>query len=278
MEFHFNAVGAGYFDVMQLPIVLGRGIDETDRAGAPLAIVVNESFARRFWPGQSPLGKRIRMGGEGAPMSNIVGMARDAKYLTLTESARPFFYYAAAQSPREVVLHLRTQADPASMRETVRREILASAPEWRVTEMRTMEQQMGITLAPHRVAGTLLSLFAVVAAMLAAVGLYGVVAMAVAARRREIGVRIALGANHAGVVRFMVTKGMLLAAVGVAIGLPASWAVSRLLSSFLIGDSASGGGTFAAAAALLVAVTLISAWIPARRAAAVHPMIVLRDE
>lgn len=278
MEYHFNVVGPRYFEVMGMPLVLGRGIDDTDRPGAPLAVVVNESFARKFWPGQSPLGRRVTFGGSDTPMSEVVGMVRDAKYLSLTEESRPFIYSASVQSPSRVVLHVRTSTDPTSMRETVRREILASAPEWRVTAMRTMEQQVGVTLAPHRVAGTVLSLFAVVAALLASVGLYGVVAMAVAARRREIGVRVALGADQRGVVRYMAGKGMLLAATGVALGLPLAWGASRLLSSFLIGSSAGGPGTFAGAALLLIGVALLSAWIPARRAAAIHPMVVLRDE
>ncbi len=278
MEYHFNIVGPDYFDVLQMPLVLGRPIDATDRAGAPLSVVVNETFARKFWPGESPLGKRIRTSGPESEWSTVVGMARDAKYSSLTEDARPFMYLAALQSPTRVVLHLRTSADPVTMRETVRRELLAVAPDWRITALRTMEQQLGVTLAPHRAAGALLSLFAAVAALLASVGLYGVVAMAVTARRREIGIRVALGADRHGVVRFMVGKGVLLAGIGVVIGLPAAWAVSRLLSSFLIGPAANDPATFAGATVLLTAVALVAAWIPARRAANVHPMIALRDE
>jgi ABC-type antimicrobial peptide transport system permease subunit len=141
-----------------------------------------------------------------------------------------------------------------------------------------MEQQMGVSLTPQRTAGVLLSLFGLVAAMLAAVGLYGVVALAVAARRREIGIRMALGATARGVVRLVVGDGARLVLSGIALGLPAGWAIARLLGAFLIGEAARSVVTFAAATVVLVMIALAAAWMPARRAARIRPMMALRDE
>ncbi len=278
LEFHFNIVGPSYFETMQVPLLAGRGITEADRSGGPLVAVVNESFARRFWPGQSPIGKRVSTHGPAGPWTEVVGLARDAKYLSLTESERPYLYYAGLQVEGDVVMQLRASVPLAPLRDAVRRAVETVAPDWQVSAIRTMEEQVGTSLVPQRIAGMLLSLFGVVALLLAGIGLYGVVAYAVAARTREIGVRVALGARRRDVVRLVVGQGVQLAVVGVAIGLPAGWAIARLLSAFVIGGAASNVGTYAGAAVLLVGVATLAAWLPARRAASVHPMVALRDD
>lgn len=278
MEFHYNIVGPGWFETLRMPLLQGRGITTGDRAGAPLAMVVNEAFAKRFWPGQSPLGRRIFASGIERPSHEVVGVVHDAHLLSLTEEARPYMYFAGLQERGQVVIHARTSVDPMTLRDAVRREVATVAPDWQVANIRTMEQQVGTSLAPQRIAGVVLSVFGVVALLLVAVGLYGVVAYAVASRTREIGVRVALGARRQDVVNLMVRQGLRFALFGAVVGIPAGWAVTRLLSSFLIGHDTSNILTHVGAAALLGAIAFVAAWIPARRAATVDPMAALRDE
>jgi putative ABC transport system permease protein len=165
-----------------------------------------------------------------------------------------------------------------ALREAVVRELESVAPAWQVSAVRTMAQQVGTSIAPQRVAGAVLSVFGIVALLLVAVGLYGIVAYAVASRTREIGVRVALGARRTDVVRLMVRQGLRFAFVGAAVGIPAGWAATRLIASFLIGGDTTNALTYVGAAVLLGAIAFVAAWIPARRAATVHPMVALRDE
>jgi ABC-type lipoprotein release transport system permease subunit len=239
---------------------------------------VNEAFARRFWPGQVALGRRISTRGDEGPWLEVVGVARDASFLSLTAEVGPQMYFSGLQERDGIEMHVRTSGDPLALREAVRREVLTVAPGWRVDDIRTMEQQVGMSIVPQRVAGAVLSVFGLVALMLVAVGLYGVVAYAVASRTREIGVRVALGARRTDVVRLMVQQGLRFAFFGALVGIPAGWAVSRLLSSFLIGEDTGNALTHVAAALLLGGIAFLAAWIPARRAARVHPMVALRDE
>ncbi len=278
MEFHYNIVGPAWFETLGIPVVQGRGLSSADREGAPPVIVVNETFARRFWPGQSALGRRISTQGDAGPWSEVVGVARDARYTSLTEESRPYMYFPGLQQRDGIVIHLRTAGDPMALRDAAAREAKAIAPDWEVTDARTMAAQVGLSIAPQRVAGAVLSVFGVVALLLVAVGLYGVVAYAVASRTREIGVRVALGARRPDVVRLMIGKGLRLALYGTLIGLPAGWAATRLLSSFLIGPDTGNAYTHVAAALMLGVIAFLASWIPARRAAGVHPMVALRDE
>ncbi|MBC7896363.1 MAG: FtsX-like permease family protein, partial [Cytophagaceae bacterium] len=278
MEFHYNIVGPAWFETLEIPLQQGRGITGVDRVGSPGVVVVNEAFARRFWPGQAALGRRISTRGAQGPWLEVVGVARDASFLSLTADVGPQMYFSGLQERDGVEMHLRTSGDPLALREGVRREVLGIAPGWRVDDIRTMEQQVGMSIIPQRVAGVVLSVFGLVALMLVAVGLYGVVAYAVASRTREIGVRVALGAGRTDVVRLMVQQGLRFAFFGALVGIPAGWAVSRLLSSFLIGEDTGNLLTHVAAAGLLGGIAFLAAWIPARRAARVHLMVALRDE
>jgi len=163
-------------------------------------------------------------------------------------------------------------ADPSTIRDVVRREVTAVAPDWMVSHVRTMHDQVGLALTPQRVAGAVLSLFGAVALLLAAVGLYGVVTYSVASRSRELGIRLALGAAERGVSRLVMREGALLAAAGVALGLPADWGVWHLASALLIDDQAANVMSYLGAAAMLGAIAIVASWIPARRAARLHPM------
>jgi predicted permease len=278
MEYYFNHVGASYFETMGLTLLQGRGFTTADRRGAPGVIVVNESFARRFWPGQEALGRRISVSGDSGQYLDVVGVVRDSKYLSLTESPRPFMFLPALQESSGITLHVRASVPPRSLIPAIQREVNAAAADWSLLNARTMEEQIGTSLLPQRVAGGVLSLFGMVALTLAAIGLYGVVAYSVASRSREIGVRVALGARRRDVLRLVLTQGVTLVLIGLALGIPAAWAVTRLLSSFLIGATASDVIAFGGASLLLAATALLASWIPARRAASVDPVAALRRE
>jgi predicted permease len=275
MEFHYAVVGPRYFETLEVPILSGRALSEADRAGAPGAMVVNETFARRFWPNGDALGKHVTSGDGGRPYE-IVGIARDGKYLTLGEPARPYMYLPALQSPNDIQMLVRTTGDPRSLIAAVRREILAAAPEWQALNARTMDEQIGVSLLPQRIAAGVLWLFGLVALLLASVGLYGVIAYSVTTRTKEIGVRIALGAQHTNVVRGVIRESLTLVAIGAALGIPVAWAVTRLLTGFLLGVTSSDPLAYAGAIAVLAAVTLAASWIPARRASRVDPVVALK--
>jgi predicted permease len=278
MELPFNVVGPRYFETMGIALVRGRGLTEEDRPGAPGAVVVNETFARRFWPGRNPLGMRISASGAQGPWLTVVGVARDGKYDSLAEEPRPYVYFAALQDPWGTILHVRTSGDPLRVLPSLRREVAAAAPGWTLEDPRTLEEQVAASLLPQRAAGRVLALFGTLALMLAAVGVYGVLAGAVAQRRHEIGVRMALGARAGDVLRMVLARGLTLAGLGVAIGLPAGWALARLLGAFLLGTSPADPAAFLGAPLLLAAVALLASYFPARAATRVDPAITLRAE
>ncbi|HEX2188844.1 MAG TPA: ABC transporter permease [Longimicrobiaceae bacterium] len=278
MEFPFNVVGPRYFETMGVPVVRGRGITEQDRDGAPGVAVVNETFARRFWPGEDPLGKRVGVRGPEGPLLTVVGVAADGKYGSLTEEPRPYVYLAALQEPSRAVLHVRTSGHPLRALPALRGVVREAAPGWTLEDPRTMEEQVGAALLPQRLAGRVLGLFGGLALLLAAVGVYGVLAYAVAQRTREFGVRMALGARSGDVLRLVLGRGLVLVGLGLALGLPAAWAAARLLGGFLLGASPSDPAAFMAAPLLLGAVALLASWLPARRATRVSPMTALRSE
>jgi predicted permease len=278
MEFHYANVGPRYFETLEVPLVRGRGFADEDRAGAPPVVVVNQAFAKKFWGDADPIGKRLSASGDNGPWLEVVGVARDGKYVTISESSRPFVYYPQLQDPDGVTLHIRTAADPRSVLAAVRREVTSVAPDWMIERPRTLEENVGASLLPQRIAASLLAGFGVVALLLAAVGLYGVVAFAVAQRTREIGIRVALGAQHDQVMKLMLRQGMVLAGIGVVIGLPLAFGAGKLISSFLLGTGATDPVVFIAAAVALMVVTMAASYIPARRAARIEPVIALRSQ
>lgn len=276
MEYPYNQVGPDWFEALGITLVRGRGVADGDRRGAAPVVVVNKAFARRFRPGQDPLGKRVRSGTE--TWSEVVGVARDGRYQSLTAETRLYVFIPALQDRSGTVFHVRTAADPSMIREVVRREVTAVAPDWMVSHVRTMHDQVGLALTPQRVAGAVLSLFGAVALLLAAVGLYGVVAYSVASRSRELGIGLALGATERGVSRLVMCEGALLVVAGVALGVPAGWGVWHLVSALLIDDQAANVMSYLGAAAMLGAIAIVASWIPARRAARLHPMASLRAD
>jgi predicted permease len=276
MEFGLNTVGAGYFETMGIPLVQGRGFDSRDRAGSAPVAVVNESFARRFWPGQNPIGRRFstRRGG----VREVIGVTRDGKYWSLTEEPQPHFYepFAQAYEP-DMVLVVRTAGDARSMLPALTREAHALDPELPV-EANTMEEHLGYALLPQRVGATVLGVFGLVAALLAAFGLYGVMSYLVSQRTAEIGIRMALGARSSDVRLLVVRRALGLTLTGLVIGLASAAAATRLLDAFLVDVSPTDPATLVTVAGLFTVVAGLASWLPASRAAAVDPMRALRTE
>jgi predicted permease len=245
-------------------------------------VLINETAARQFWPGEDPVGRHISLGigffreGETA---EIVGVVGDVKYNAVHEPVKPDAYVSDLQyaypSTRFLV---RTAGDPLALVSAVRREVLAMDPDLPIADVQTMETRTAAAMSKTRFSALLLSVFSAIAMVLAALGVYGVMAYGVTQRRREIGVRMALGAQRRDVLGLVVRQGLGVALVGVAAGLAAAFGLTRLLGALLHGVSATDPATFAGVALLLLAVALLASFIPARRAAKVDPMVALRHE
>ena len=276
MEFGVNTVGAGYFQTMGIPLVRGRGIESGDREGAPPVAVVNESFARRFWPGENPIGRRFSTGRGGT--REIVGVARDSKYWSLTEDPQPHFYEPFAQVyEADMVLLVRAAGGARTILPALLREARALDPELPV-EANTMAEHLGYALLPQRIGAVVLGVFGLVAALLATFGLYGVMAYVVSQRTAEIGIRMALGARSRDVRMLVVRRALALTGAGLALGLTGAFTVARLLAAFLVNVRPTDPATLLSVIALFTAVAVLASWLPARRAAAVDPMRALRSE
>jgi putative ABC transport system permease protein len=292
-----NIVTPDYFRAMGIRVVKGRTFTEEETFG-PLkaqggAIIINESFARKFWPGEDPLGKRMRAGygnqtwdragldGD-LPWSTVVGVVADTVQPGVEHSAMDemFYPYVNAADPPMWGMNIvvRSAVDPASLANAVRAEIHALDRQLPLNDVRTMNEWAARAVSEPRFNGLLLGLFALVALALASVGVYGVMSYAVTQRRHEIGVRMALGARSGDVLRLVVGRGMKLALVGVACGVAASLALTRVMQGLLYGVSALDAGAFAGAAALLAGVAFCACYLPARRAAKVDPAVALRAE
>ena len=274
----YAQVSPGYFDALEIPFVTGRPFADTDHEEAPPVAIVSETLARRFWPGENPVGKRIAQGREGAWME-VVGVTRDYKVRTMGEDARAHLHVPLAQNFGPFLnLVVRTDGDAVAMVEQVRSHLLRRDPDLVFLQANTMRESLEITTYPVRMGAQLLSVFGFLALGLAAVGLYGVVAFAVSQRTHEIGLRLALGAESGDVLKLIVRQGMGIVAVGVLVGLLGATGATWLLSGFLYGIRAIDPITFGATSLVLVAVALAANLIPAHRASRVDPMIALRYE
>ena len=271
----------GYFETMKVPLVGGRLFSEQDaKDSAPVAII-DENMARTYWPGADPLGKRLKPGDaeDDTPWLEVVGVVANVKQYALDTDSRVTFYRPQLQNPSGTMYVVaRTSVDPAGLTAAVTREVRAMDPNVPIYDVKTMEQRLSESLARRRFAMLALGLFALVAMILAAVGIYGVMSYTVAQRTREIGVRMALGAQGRDVLRLVIARGMALAVAGVGAGLVAAFALTRALSSLLYGVSATDLATFAGVPVLLALVSLLACYVPARRATKVDPMEALRHE
>jgi predicted permease len=273
-----NWVGPEYFKTLGTPLVAGRVFTEQD-GGANKVAIVNEKAAKHFWPHVSPIGKHAVIGGRDRTECEIVGVVKDVKSESLREEAQATVYLPFRQNQRpRIALHVRVMGKTTPVIAALIRESHALDPNMPVFNATTMEAQLDRTIALDRLMATLTALFGLLAVALAAVGLYGVMALAVSARTRELGIRMALGASHARVLWQVMRESAVLAIIGIGLGVPVAMWASRGVGSFLYGLSATDPWTYALLALTLLGVALSAAWIPARRAAEVDPMVALRYE
>ena len=276
---HYTVVSPGYFDALKIPLRSGRTLTEHDDARSPRVALVGEALARKFFAGENPVGRRI-VPDESVPPLEIVGVVGDARRTSLASEAEPEFYVPFGQAAqRRMNLVVRTGAgDPLALASSLRGAVAELDKDQLIWQTRTLDHLVSASVASRRFNMTLLGLFAGVAMLLAALGLYGVMAYSVTRRTHEIGVRMALGARGGDVLRMVVGQGMRLAALGVAIGLAAAFAVTRVLASLLYGVTTTDPLTYAGLAALLASVAFLASYLPARRATKVDPMEALRYE
>jgi predicted permease len=287
-----------YFATVGLPVVAGRGLEPRDRAGAPLVAVVNQALVRRYLPPGSPIGRRFGFGGaEHARDLEIVGVVKDGKYHRLGEDAAPLAYLPVAQIParfheanvlRDIELRVDSPAAGAGgagggaglaeVAAQLRRAVAEVAPNLPVLSVTTMDEQLSRSLSRERAVARLTGFFGALALLLAAVGLYGVMSYGVARRTGEIGLRLALGAPRGQLLGLVMRETLLLAGIGAAFGLAATWGLARLVAGQLFGVTAHDPATWAAATAALALVALVAGFVPARRAAGIQPIEALRDE
>ena len=274
----FNTATPDYFATMGIPFVQGRLFGDGDRLDTPAVFVVNQTMARRFWPGQDPVGKQIKFVGE-ETTGTVVGVVGDAKHDWLSEEQRPQIYNCYSQSPGFfATVVVRTKVEPTSLSQAVREAVWKVDKDQPVWKVRTVESLLAYNVADKRFLMLLMVVFAAIALTITAVGLYGVVNYTVGRRTHEIGVRMALGARAADVLRLVVSQGMRLALAGVGVGLIAALALTRFIQSLLFGVSATDALTFTSVSTLLGGVALLACYIPARRATKVDPLIALRHE
>jgi predicted permease len=276
MTFSYNVVEPDYLPLMGTAIVRGRNFSARDSAQAPLVIVVNETFAQRFWPGQDPVGRRLHMEGR---WRSVIGVARDAKYINVWEPRRPYLYLPLAQNYiPDVTLHVRTRGEPLTWREPVRAQLQALNADLVLHDVRTLGDHVAVALAGPGIAAGMLGASGVLALFLAALGLYAVVAFTVLQRRREFSIRMALGARPRDILALVLRRGMRLVAVGLVAGIAGAVALARALAGMLYGVTPTDPVTYFVVAIVLTAVSLLAAYIPARRAARLDPMATLRYE
>jgi len=285
----YRVIDGDYFRVMGIPLLKGRPFDEQDRDEAHGVAIINEAMARRYWPGDDPIGQRIRPAfpetkapwhpKAGMAWLTVVGVAQDVKELGLIDETLPEFYLPYLQNPSALMrLVVRADAQPMDLVSGIRREVLAVDKDQPVTEIKSMKQFLSESVFRRRFNTILLGLLAAVALILAVVGIYGVMSYSVTQRTREVGIRMALGAQSRDVLRLVLWRGLALTLAGVGIGVAGAFALTHLMSSLLFGVSATDPMTFVLISLLLIGVALVACLVPARRAAKVDPMVALRYE
>jgi putative ABC transport system permease protein len=276
-EADYRSVTADYFRALGIPLLRGRSVQDDDSENRPLVTVISASMAARFWPGIDPIGHRIAID-EDKPMT-IVGVVGDVRHVSLEAAPNPTFYVPYRQDPWAAMqFALRTSAPPDGVRRAIQSAIAQVDKDQPVGGTLTMDEFLSRTLARRRFGVTLLTSFGVIAVVLAAVGLYGVLAFIVGERRREIGVRMALGARPRDIAADLLGEGLRIAIAGVAGGVALALVATRLLNALLFGTSPTDAATFVSAAALIVAIAACASLVPAVRASRVDPLVALRDE
>lgn len=274
-----SRVSPGYFQAMSTRLLQGRDFTAKDDEQAPPVAIVNETFARRFWPGQDPIGKRFSQGGPQSVMMEVVGVVEDGKYAGLNEAPQPYTCRPMLQAyvgTTNVIV--RTDTDPQKLLSIIRNEVQQLDRNLPLSNARPLSERMALPLMPARIAAYVFGSFGLLALILAAIGIYGVMSYTVSRRTHEIGIRVALGAQARDVLRLVIGQGMMLALVGVVIGLSVALLLARLMKSLLFGLSAADPLTYTGVSALLMGVALLACYLPARRATKIDPMQALRSE
>jgi putative ABC transport system permease protein len=276
MGIDLNIVGPDYFRTVQIPLVCGRDFSEQDRAGAPKVVIVNPSMANRFWPGQDPTGHRVHIWSD---WRTVVGVVRDIKYHRMNEPPESFIYLPELLSDgTDATILVRSQLPPATVIADVRAAARSLDSKVQPLETDTLDGLLKQSMFANRTAASLASVLGVLGTLLAALGIYGVLSYSVSQRIREIGIRIALGAQRSHVLRLVVGHGLRLAVLGAMLGVVAALAITRGMSSLLFGVSANDPLTLAIVLLLVTAVAVLAAYLPARRAMRVDPIVALRHE
>lgn len=277
-----RVVSPKYLTTMGIPLLKGRQFGPEETAKMPGAVIISETMARRFWPGEDPIGKRLTPGRNAGPDDwfQIIGIAKDVRQFELNAEPKPQMYLPYVQAdffaPRDLVV--KTDIDPIGLAATVRRAVWDIDKDQPVSDIRTMDEIASESVARQRFSMLLLAIFAAVALVLAAVGIYGVMSYSVTQRRSEIGIRMALGAQKSDVLKLTVGQGLKLVLIGVGVGLAGAFALTRLMASLLFGVGATDPGTFITISVVLISVALLANYIPARRATKVDPLAALRYE
>jgi putative ABC transport system permease protein len=275
-------ISPGYFDTMGIPLLRGRPLTEQDTETTQNVVVISETMARRYWPGEEVVGKRIAVGKVRKPEDwiQIVGVVKDVRQFELTADPKPQMYLPYRQfgffDAQDLVV--KTDVDSASLAATVRKAVWEIDKDQPVSNIRTMEEILADSIARQRFSMLLLAIFAGVALVLAGVGIYGIMSYSVAQRTHEIGIRMALGAQTGAVLKLAVGYGMKLVVAGLVIGLIAAFALTRVMATLLFGVTATDPTTFTLISLLLIAVAVLASYVPARRATKVNPIIALRYE
>jgi predicted permease len=276
MDVQLAIVADGYFDAMGIRLLAGRDFRFDDDSAAQRVLVVNQQFATKYLSGGAPIGRTVHVGDHDY---TVIGIVPTGKYQRLGEPATPFMYFAQQQrfSPGQVIV-VRTTVDPESVAPTLRAEVAALDPTLPLANVQSMNRQLGIALLPARLTGAVLGVFGLLGLVLAAIGMYGVMAYSVAQRTREIGIRMAIGAAAGDVIRLVMRQGLRLVAIGGAIGIVGAVAASRALSGILYGGGENDLLTFVAVPIILIGVAMLATWVPARRASGTDPLTALRQE
>jgi len=273
-------ISPDYFRTLNVALLRGRAFTQADGKDAGSVVIINEAMARRYFPGEDPIGARLSIGDGLANPRTVIAVAGDERVFGLKSVAEPILYVPYAQSRLADPLHflIRTGASPLSLLKTVQNEIRKLDPELAFADTLPLERVVNDSILSERVAACIFGSFSLLALVLAALGIYGVMANAVSQRMREIGIRIALGAQAGDIHRMVAGKGMVLTVLGILLGLAGAFGMTRLLASFLYGVSPTDPWTFAVVAVFLAAVSFLACYLPARRAARVDPIIALRCE
>ena len=282
MEVFHTVVGTGYFRTMRTPLIKGRLFTEHDDTEVAPVVIINEALAERFWPGEDPIGKRMSSNRDGSgPFLEVVGVAKNGKYNLLGEPQMNYMYLPFAQNyTSEVTLLVHAGSDAAGLAPVIRAEVRALDPTLPVFDVRTLERHVydGKALLPARFAAALIGAFGFLGLVLATVGIYGVLSYHVSRRTHEIGIRMALGADGASVMKMLLWDGIALASIGTLVGLVSALGLTRLVENLLVGVGSADPATYAGVTVFLAVVTVAACFVPAFRATRVDPMVALRHE